>query len=105
MILDDRLPLRLQTMLTPEPNCGCWLYVGRWNSGNCYAKCSWEGRDRMLHIVVYELIVGPVPPGLLLDHLCRVRWCSNPYHMEPVTVGVNTRRGNATLFKRRDEYA
>ena len=53
--------------------------------------------------MVYELLVGPIPEGLVLDHGCRVVLCSNPNphagrRHEPVTVGENTRRGEAVLF-------
>lgn len=82
----------------PEPNTGCWLYVGIWDSANGYGKISWNGRHMMLHRVVYELIVGPIPDGRVLDHKCRVRACCNPDHLEPVTVRENTLRGAAVLF-------
>jgi hypothetical protein len=47
------------------------------------------------HIVAYELLIGPVPDGMTLDHVvCHRRDCVNPAHTEPVTAGENTRRGN-----------
>lgn len=46
-----------------------------------------------MHRVVYELVVGPIPDGMQLDHLCRQRACCNPDHLEPVTCLVNVRRG------------
>lgn len=94
----DHLPERIQEKLIPEPNTGCWLYMGSWDSANGYGKISWGGRHSMLHRVVYELTVGPIPEGLILDHQCRVRACCNPAHLEPVTVQVNTERGEAVLF-------
>jgi hypothetical protein len=45
------------------------------------------------HRFAYELLVGPIPAGLVLDHLCRNRLCVNPNHLEPVTNSENPRRG------------
>ena len=59
------------------------------------------GELRVGHLTVYahrlafESLVDPVPKGLHIDHLCRVRCCVNPAHMEPVTPGENVRRGEA----------
>jgi hypothetical protein len=49
----------------------------------------------MAHRWSYEYHVGPIPDGLQLDHLCRVRRCVNPWHLEPVTNRVNSQRGKA----------
>lgn len=48
---------------------------------------------KLVHRVVYELLVGPIAEGLTIDHLCRVRHCFNPEHLEPVTRRINTLRG------------
>ncbi len=94
-----RLPDRLQDKISPCPNTGCWFYIGRWNSGNGYGKAAWQGVTWMFHRLVYTLLVGPIPDGAILDHTCRVRCCCNPDHLEPVTHAVNTRRGEAVLFR------
>jgi hypothetical protein len=47
------------------------------------------------HTSMYVEFIGPVPEGLELDHLCRVRDCCNPYHLEAVTHAENLRRGMA----------
>ena len=52
------------------------------------------GRTRFLHAVVWELFNGPVPAGLVLDHLCRNTRCVRPDHLEPVTQGENVARGD-----------
>jgi hypothetical protein len=53
-----------------------------------------------VHVAVYELLVGAVPEGLQLDHLCRVRHCCNPRHLEPVTGKENVRRGIVSAYQR-----
>lgn len=69
------------------PN-GCWEWTGK-RDRDGYVKLN----RGLGHRVVYQDLVGPIPPGLTLDHLCRVRHCVNPDHMEPVTIKVNTLRG------------
>lgn len=76
----------------------CWLWVGEINR-NGYGRVWVQGQRLMAHKVAYELMIGPVDKGLVLDHLCRNRNCCNPYHLEPVTVRENTLRGEAILFK------
>lgn len=57
---------------------------------------TWDGRRVLYaHRLAYERAHGPIPKGLQIDHLCRVRSCCNPEHLEAVTVAVNVRRGNA----------
>lgn len=58
-----------------------------------YSRIWTDHRPRFAHRVTYEHYVGPVPEGLELDHLCRVRNCVNPAHLEPVTHLLNVRRG------------
>jgi len=73
---------------------GCWRWNGA-HTGNGYAECSnHKGRYGTIHAHrrVYEHLVGPIPNGLDIDHLCRNRWCVNPAHMEPVTRKENLRR-------------
>ena len=93
------LPLidRLLRQISPEPNTGCWLWTGPVTGGG-YGQISIGRRIdgfRPAHRVSYELHVGPIPAGLDLDHLCRVKICVNPAHLEPVTRRENLMRGNA----------
>lgn len=76
----------------PEPNSGCWIWKHAINRPNGYGIV-WDGiKTRKAHRVLYEMFVGPIPPGKELDHLCRVRHCVNPKHLEPVTRRENLRR-------------
>ncbi len=72
---------------------GCWLWNGPLSSDG-YGKFQMRSRSRIAHRAAYEIIVGPIPAGLELDHLCRVRHCVNPEHLEPVTQAENTRRSD-----------
>lgn len=72
---------------------GCWLWAGSIASTG-YGTGSFRGRGFLAHREVYALILGEMPPEtLVLDHLCRVRSCVNPAHLEPVTIAENVRRG------------
>lgn len=73
---------------------GCWIWNGPVAS-NGYGRVSWEGRRLYAHRASYETYVGPIPVGLVIDHLCRVPRCVNPTHLEPVTAKENTLRGEA----------
>ncbi len=66
----------------------CWLWTGG-ISPNGYGKY----RKVSAHRAAYEIFVGPIAEGMQLDHLCRVRHCVNPKHLEPVTPKENIRRG------------
>ena len=85
------------------PHLGqCWVWT-RALDGKGYGKFTLlvEGVWRFLqaHRVAYELLVGPVPEGLELDHRCRVRNCVRPAHLDPVTHEENQRRGMAGELK------
>ena len=54
----------------------------------------------MAHRLVYTLIKGEIPEGLVLDHGCKNRRCCNTKHLEPVTQKVNVERGDAVLFRK-----
>jgi hypothetical protein len=75
------------------PSDVCWLWSGA-KTGPGYGAINSGGRGTpvLAHRLSYEMLVGPIPEGLVLDHLCRVRNCVNPAHLEPVTHAENLRR-------------
>lgn len=72
----------------------CWLWTGPVNSYG-YGRLAINGHQVMAHRLSYEFFVGPIPEGLTLDHLCRVRRCVRPEHLEPVTNAENVLRGES----------
>lgn len=87
-----------------------WFYVRKDTTSDCWAWTGyldddgygriWDGQRRQrAHRFSYELHVGPIPDGLVIDHLCRNILCVNPDHLEPVTDRVNILRGTAPTAK------
>ncbi len=76
-----------------DPNSGCWIWLGH-ISVQGYGKIRTEKfvGQRLAHRVIYQFYKGHVPKELTIDHLCRVRCCVNPFHMEPVTHLENMKR-------------
>src|SRR3990167_5108101 len=90
---------RFDAMYVPEPNSGCWLWVGSLNRGG-YAQIRNNYTQKMAHRFAYEMFVGPIPKDMQLDHLCRVRCCVNPRHLEPVSARENKKRGEQGDMKK-----
>ena len=76
-------------LFTPS---GCWLWTAA-TGRDGYGRFRALGRNVLAHRFAYESLVGPIPDGLQIDHLCRVRACANPSHLEPVTQRENLLRG------------
>lgn len=103
--LADRLWPKVDKTSSPD---GCWLWTGARNGGSkggygliwLRDEYDEEGHRTQhfgrVHIIVYELLVGPVPEGAVLDHVwtrgCRNRHCCNPEHLQPVTQAENVVR-------------
>jgi hypothetical protein len=91
-------------------DCGysspCWLCT-RWRHPvTGYAQlCDGTGKGRVAHVVMWERVNGPVPEGMQLDHLCTIRHCINPAHLEPVTGAENVRRSRAAKLTSADVLA
>ena len=84
---DVRMPERFWLKTTPCPMSGCWLWTA------AHLPYGYGMFDRKLaHRTAYLKLVGDVPEGLELDHLCKLTCCVNPLHLEPVTHLVNVQR-------------
>jgi hypothetical protein len=98
--VDSGLQRLISIELDANPLLGtpCWCWMGRLNR-NGYGRAWWRGREPVAHRAVFESLIGDIPKKLLLDHLCRIRHCVNPWHMDVVTHRENTQRGAAVLFR------
>ena len=84
---------RFESKFSPEPTSGCWIWLGYLDFGG-YGAFWLRGKLRGAHRVAYELWKGPIlhRPDLAVDHLCSLRCCVNPDHLEAVTSRENARR-------------
>lgn len=89
----DRMRRMIEKWSIPEPNSGCWLWMGSLNKAG-YPCPYYEGRSVRAHRLAYEAFRGPIPTGCELDHTCRVKCCVNPAHLEAVSHRENVIRGN-----------
>lgn len=74
---------------------GCWLWTGSTASQGRYGRFGAGGRVLPAHRFAYELLVGPIPDGYDIDHLCRTTLCVRPDHLEAVTHHENVMRGTS----------
>jgi hypothetical protein len=80
--------------VSPEPNTGCWLWMGDTWHGKPYGRV-YDARDKKSHRVhrwFYENLVGPIPDGLVIDHLCNQPACVNSDHLKACTHAENVLR-------------
>lgn len=81
------------------PGGFCWYWTGAVTHEG-YGYMWLDGTTRPVHRLAYETLVGGIPEGLQIDHLCRTRNWVNPDHMEPVTATVNSLRANKYKMER-----
>jgi hypothetical protein len=96
--LKDHTPAteRWKTSYVVDEKTECWVWTGP--VGGPYGFIQEGAKKRhKAHRFVYEQVVGPVPPGAVLDHKCRNTLCINPKHLEPVTHALNVQRGDAGI--------
>lgn len=81
----------------------CWVWHG-WKTPNGYGHVNILGLHFMIHRVFYEYFIADIPDGLHIDHLCRVRACVNPWHLEPVTQSINNKRSTVSKHNTRKTH-
>lgn len=89
---------RFLRLCLKEVVSGCWLWRGNIHKEG-YGRFHVNGCKQLAHRVSYELFRGRIPEGMQIDHLCRVRFCVNPNHLEVVTGRENTLRGEGICAK------
>lgn len=82
-----------------EKTEACWLWMGAKQPEGYGRFGAGKGRSPLAHRYAYEQLVGPIPDGLTIDHLCRNTSCVNPAHLEPVSREENAYRGNRNVAK------
>lgn len=91
-----------------RPELGpCWLWTAALWGGGYGAfgiRVGGKSRTHNAHRLSYGMLVGPIPHGLVLDHLCRVRHCVNPAHLDPVTDRINILRGASPFAKKARQF-
>src|SRR4030095_11980055 len=97
----ERFLLR-QVQIVRRGNWECWLWRGAYD-GRGYGGFGASDRTYKAHRISHYIFIGPIPSGLVIDHLCRTRGCVNPDHLEVVTSGENTRRGARRGVLHRDQ--
>ena len=84
---------KIFTRVIKNPDTNCWLWQG-YVSKVGYGYLGLQ-KERAIHRIVYKLLSKSIPHSLVIDHLCRIKHCVNPQHMELVTSQENLKRGKA----------
>ena len=89
----DKIPERIKAKIDFEGPGGCWIWKG-YVDPQGYGQLCYNGKPHIRpQRMIYEIMVGVIPAGLTLDHLCRNRACVHPKHLEPVSNKENVLRG------------
>lgn len=83
---------RFWAFVSPEPTSGCWIWTGGLQSKGYGFFCRADASMVLAHRYMFELERGPIAPGMQLDHVCCMKWCVNPAHLDQVTGAENMLR-------------
>lgn len=107
LTMEDERALVMGRLLDRSVDYGrCWLWTGATN-GVGYGVISYQGKRWYTHRLSYTVCRGPIPEGLVIDHLCGQTLCFSPEHLDPVTKRVNSVRAlveQRTHCKRGHEF-
>lgn len=100
-------PIVTKLMRRIQKTEDCWLWQPK---GGRYGSFYHKGKSSSAHRAVYKALVGEIPEGLVIDHLCGNTYCVNPEHLEPTTQAINVHRapthvGNRTHCPQGHEYS
>jgi hypothetical protein len=101
--MGDRERIEARTQIDPQTGCWNWTGTLRPDGYGVIVRGDKSGRLVRAHRLAYQTLVGPIPKGLVIDHLCRNKACVNPDHLEAVTQRVNTLRGSSPVARRSEQ--
>lgn len=94
---------RFMFYVMPEPNSGCWFWMGSCKAKMPYGNLKVRGKTEIAHRVSYRLFVGEIPANKIVRHRCDIPLCVNPEHLELGTHKENARdrdfRGRANSLR------
>lgn len=82
------LPDNMMRKVTVRAESDCWIWGGALNSRG-YGCVSVKGRVQLTHRLAYQLLVGPIADGMTIDHICEIKRCVNPAHLQQMERGLN----------------